>query len=167
MAPNRTRGRAGLAFGLALLTTACTSAARPPTPTPAFARAATESSYIGRHWVLAAVDHQGRHVVIPPGSKAWIEFEPSGRFAMSDTANGAGGRFSTTSTGFLVSEAGSTYVGVATEGPRAVAARAMQGILGFGDPAGASTARKEIAARVVHDTLVLEVGHDVLSFTRR
>jgi len=135
-----------------------TAGASGPTATPV---------YVGGHWALTSVEHQGTKRSVPTSLDAWIEFGRTGQILMSDSVDALSGQYTTAGTGFVTSRMGTTYVAYGGTDPTRRTVIAAIDAIAFGPmTSGTSPPTMATHADVVAGRLVLDVAGYQLTLTR-
>lgn len=136
---------------LILALAACGSAAAPKPAAIATAR------FAGYKWSVVAIDHDGKHTLVPARYPVYLTFTPNGEFGANDTVNFHSGTYRPTVGGFTTSDVASTLVGYIGKDP--VTLLAIGAIASFDQPAHAtvrSVAGDSLAVTVNGYTLICQ-----------
>jgi hypothetical protein len=115
---------------LILALAACGSAAAPK---PAATAAAT---FAGYKWSVVAIDHDGKHTLVPARYSVYLAFTPNGEFGANDPVNFHSGTYRPAEGGFTTSDVATTLVGYMGNDP--VTLLAIGAIASFDQPAHAT-----------------------------
>jgi META domain len=128
---------------------------------------ASSATYVGSRWLLVSVRNGQQHSAVPAALRAGIAFGTDGEVVMSDSVNALSGRYTTTATGFVVSEAGSTAAGYAGTDPTTLLVIKAVDAIALGPmTTGTSAPTVESRARVQAGRLVIEASGYELTFER-
>jgi hypothetical protein len=118
------------------------------------------NAFVGNRWVLVAVDHAGKHIVVPATPAATIEFSAAGTVVANDSVNMLSGRYESTPSGFVTHDVASTLVGYAGSDEQRLT------IIAAVDAMFLTTAGSPVAAtaRVTGNNLVVDVDGYELTF---
>ncbi len=123
-------------------------------PLPPASPGVVSASYLNSHWRLTAVTDRRGTTAIPASIDAWLELAADGELLASDDVNTITGHFTTTSTGFDVSDAVTTLVGYGGNDPVQLAAITGIGAVTFIPLAVSSPASTVSEAQPVHVTVL-------------
>jgi len=136
---------------LILALAACGSAAAPKSAAIATAR------FAGYKWSVVAIDHHGKHTLVPARYPVYLTFTPNGEFGANDTVNFHSGTYRQTAGGFTTRDVATTLVGYTGADP--VRLLAIDAIASFDQPAHAtvrSLTRDSFAVTVNGYTLICQ-----------
>jgi len=111
---------------VALVRAACGSAAAPQ----------SAATFTGYKWSVVAIDHDGKHTLVPARYSVYLTFTPNGEFGANDTVNFHSGTYRQTAGGFTTSDVATTLVGYTGADP--VVLLAIGAIASFDQPAHAA-----------------------------
>jgi len=126
-------------------TGSATSTAR----TASTARAGTATGFVGYHWAVVTITHDGRQTSIPAGDLVYLDFARGGQFGSSDPINNQNGAYRPTSDGFvIVGPVGSSAVGYAGSNPVTILAIDAIGAFQPGVPATTTVSGNRLTVTV-------------------
>jgi hypothetical protein len=80
----------------------CGTASTASTASTAAARAGTVTGFVGYHWQVVTITHDGRQTSIPASDQVYVDFARSGRFGANEPINIHSGTYRSTSDGFVI-----------------------------------------------------------------
>jgi hypothetical protein len=105
-------------LGIAGCTTASATSTARTASTASTARADTVTGFVGYHWQVVTIAHDGPPTPIPAGDLVYLDFARNGQFGANDPINIHDGTYRSTSDGFvIVGPVGASGVGSTGDNP--------------------------------------------------